>query len=110
MLRLPDHRFMVFLPDLVDQIRQALCNILGRLAIGASIPPNVPTWQALLGPLLLNLRACDSLVISIVPLPDVFCNGNLGFGADRLGLVLLLLPGELVPAADVQELESLLSS
>ena len=67
--------------------------------------------QPLLLSLLLDLSACDALVVAVVPLGDVGCDRDTGVGT--VGAAFrraMLLPRERVVAANVQELECALSA
>lgn len=65
-------RRLVLGADGGDQPVQALGDLLGRLAAGAAIPPDVPVLaQALFLPPRADLFAGDALVVAVVPLADV---------------------------------------
>ena len=72
------------------------------------IPPYIPHLLPRSRSLLLDLRARQAFVVPVVPFPDVVCELDLGFCADVGGGVVgvgVLLPGQFVAAADVEEFE-----
>lgn len=63
------------------------------LSSWTAISPNVPcSFEALLGPHSANLRTCDTFVVAVVPLANVFRNFDLGatFKAIRLAAAVRL--------------------
>lgn len=81
------------------------------LSARTSITPYIPRSQACLFPNLLDLRACNALIISIVPFPDILCYLNIGFSPNILVAVWpFVLPGEFNSAAKVEKLEGFLSA
>ena len=126
-LRLPDHRRVVFLPDLADEFVDARDDVRGRLAARAAVGPDVPgRGDAVGGALGADLRRRDAFVGAVVPFADQGGHGHFGVGAGRagrggglgLGLGLRLrfggvrgdLPGVRVVAAEVKEFEGLLGA
>lgn len=82
-----------------------------RTAFLPDIPLPIGPANPLLLPQLPNLRACDALVVAIIPLPDIFCNLHIGF-CPNIGIRIraLFLPWELYTAAEVEEFEGFLGT
>jgi hypothetical protein len=81
------------------------------LPTGTSIPPNVPRLrQPRSFPLFADLWAGFPFVITIIPLPYVFCNLYLGLVLDIGFTMELVLPWEAIMASQVKKFERTLSS
>lgn len=81
------------------------------LAARATVPPDIPrSFSALLSPLF-DRSTRQTLVVAVVPFPNVFRDLYLGVGTDiQLLHLLLVLPWQPVPTADVQEFEGSLGT
>ncbi len=101
----PNRRVVEAGAYIVDQSVQPLRHLRGCLAPWTSIAPDVPDGLSGFFSAFFDLGAGDALVFSVVPFPDVFCDLHFGVCADVEGVVSLVLPGEFVAAADVEEFE-----
>lgn len=98
-------------PDVFDQRIQPLRYLLRTLAAGAPVAPDVPRPFAPLGALLADLLGGEALVVAVVPLADRLGDLDLRVGAHVCVAVLaLVVPGELVAAAEAEELEGALGT
>jgi hypothetical protein len=109
-LGLSDNRPMIFVSNLLDQPIHSLNNIFRRLAARTTICPDIPRPEPLLFAPFPDLLRRDALVLAVVPLADVRCDGDFCIGADGGGLLVRDLPGVGVVAAEVKELEGLLGT
>lgn len=82
------------------------------LSPGTAILPNVPgSFDALLGSHSADLRACNTLVVPIVPLPNVL--GNLDFGATLETVadgITMRLPRQWIGYAKIEQFKRALGS
>ena len=106
-LRFPNSLIVEARPYILDQPIQSVRYIRGRFSPRAPIPPYIPHLVPRTRPLLLDLRARQAFVVSVVPFPYVVCDLDLCFCAYVGGCVgvRVLLPGEFVAAAKVEEFE-----
>jgi hypothetical protein len=109
-LGLPNNRPMMCVPNFLDQPIHSFNNIFRRLAAWTAIYPDIPRPEPLLCAPFPDLLRCDALVLAIVPLADVRCDGDLCISADGGGLLVRDLPGVGVVAAEIEELEGLLGA
>ena len=75
-----DDRSVVFLADLGDQVVDARDDVLGALAAGTPVPPDVPGPQALRFAELADLCGRDAFVVPVVPFGDACGDGHRGGG------------------------------
>jgi hypothetical protein len=129
--RLPNNRCMIFLAYLPNESIDSVRHLLGRpvltisglqqsmrgciLSSGTSFLPDIPLPIGPTNSLLLSqfpyLRTCYSLVIAIVPLPNVFRDLYIGFCADvGIRMRAFLLPRKLHPTTKVEEFERFLGA
>lgn len=74
LLRLADDRAVVFLTDLGDQVVDARDDVLGALAAGTPVAPDVPGAETLRFAERADLGGCDALVVAVVPFGDAGCD------------------------------------
>ena len=106
--RFPNRLVVEARPDVFDQPIQSFRHVRRRFSPGASVPPYIPHLLPGLFPLLFDLRARLAFVVPVVPFPYVSCDLHFCFCAyvaGSLGVGVGVLPGEFVPAADVEEFE-----
>lgn len=80
LFRLPDDGPVVLVADLGDQVVDARDDVLGALAPGTPVAPDVPGAQALGGAARPDLCRCDALVVAVVPFGDPGRDGHGGRG------------------------------
>ena len=104
-------RAMPLVPDLADQSIDTVPDLLGALAAGAPVRPDVPgQFLAALGAQGVDLGRCDTLIRAVVPLGDQRRHRRPRIRLVRLGLRVHHLPRVRCRAAQVEELECALGT
>ncbi len=122
-LGLPYDRAVVLFADLGDQTVHAADDVLGTLAAGTAVAPDVPRPQPFLLAHLPDLGRRDAFVLAVVPLRDARFDRDTGVGfvfaralrgSSRSGGSggggMRFLPGVRVVAAEIEEFEGSLGA
>ena len=106
-LRLPNGFIVEAHPYIFNQSIQSFRHLRRRFPTWTSIPPDIPPLLlSRLLPLCFYLRARQAFVVAIVPFPDVGCDLHFCFRTYVAWSVMnVFLPGQFVPAANVEEFE-----